>query len=69
MQNFLAELVDVALNGRSAAEATGESNRTARAQVAWPELIKRKRSYLLIGGKTYRVTVEPVKLKAEARRG
>ena len=68
MQNFFAEICDVVINGRSAAESTGEKHRS----VDWPELIKRKISTVRINGKIYRVTVERLsnaKVRSEASHG
>ena len=62
MQNFFAEIVDVVFNGRSAADATGDIGK--RTDVNWRELIRRKKSFVKIAGKTYRVTVERVTLQA-----
>ena len=63
MRNFIAEIIDVAVNGR---HAPGTATKTPKTGVDWPELIRHGKSHVLIQGKTYRVTVEQVKLTTKA---
>ena len=60
MSNPVAEVFDVFFNGRRAPKPEKAVN--------WPELIRRKESHVLVGGKCYRVTVEAVKLTAETKK-
>lgn len=57
MSNPIAEILDTFFNGRPAPKV--------KPGVNWPELIKRKTCHVLVGGKTFRVTVDPVVVKAE----
>jgi len=57
VSNPVAEVFDVFFNGRRAPKSAAE-----KPAVNWPELIRRKTCHVLIAGKTYRVSVEPVKL-------
>lgn len=59
MTNPVAEIIDTFFNGRPAPKN--------KPGVDWPALINRRVSHVMVGGKTYRVTVEPVVLKAEAK--
>lgn len=58
MSNPIAEVFDTFFNGRPAPKH--------KPGIDWAALIRRKVSHVLVGGKTYKVTVEPVVLKAEA---
>jgi len=58
-KNPLVELVDVFFNGRPA------SKEPPKPSVNWPELIRRKDSVVMVGGKLYHVSVTPAKVESK----